>query len=370
MARIIYGVAGEGFGHSSRSHLIGQHLIDAGHEVLFVASRKSLSYLRQHIGGRIHEIIGLSLVYQDRILVPFKTVTTNLSRFLSNRRRNHDLYRTVFEPFDPDLVISDFEPFSAWWAWQNRVPLVSIDHQHLLTMCEIDHPASEWLSRLHAEAVTRCHSFAAAAYIILNFFQVPVRSSRAVLAPPVVRPIVESLTPTDGEHILLYTTDTSWKDALAGMLNSFSSRQFRIYGFDQAERLGNCEFQRTSTPGFLRDLASCRGIIATAGFSLLSECLHFRKRMLLLPVQGQYEQVINAQYAERFGLALNRTSLNAEALARYIEAIDKPISDCDGVLWPDNRAFFHILEETINRVCPGCYRVPSARPISSRLAAG
>ena len=32
MARIIYGVAGEGFGHSSRSHLIGQRLIDAGHD--------------------------------------------------------------------------------------------------------------------------------------------------------------------------------------------------------------------------------------------------------------------------------------------------------------------------------------------------
>jgi len=27
MAKIIYGVAGEGFGHSSRSHLIGRHLL-------------------------------------------------------------------------------------------------------------------------------------------------------------------------------------------------------------------------------------------------------------------------------------------------------------------------------------------------------
>jgi len=29
MARIIYAVAGEGFGHSSRSHLIGQRLLEA-----------------------------------------------------------------------------------------------------------------------------------------------------------------------------------------------------------------------------------------------------------------------------------------------------------------------------------------------------
>ena len=34
MAKIIYGVAGEGFGHSSRSHLIGQRLLDAGNDVI------------------------------------------------------------------------------------------------------------------------------------------------------------------------------------------------------------------------------------------------------------------------------------------------------------------------------------------------
>jgi len=39
MAKIIYAVAGEGFGHSSRSHLIGQRFIDAGHDVMFAGSQ-------------------------------------------------------------------------------------------------------------------------------------------------------------------------------------------------------------------------------------------------------------------------------------------------------------------------------------------
>lgn len=39
MAKILYGVAGEGFGHSSRSELFGRRLIEAGHEVMFAASR-------------------------------------------------------------------------------------------------------------------------------------------------------------------------------------------------------------------------------------------------------------------------------------------------------------------------------------------
>ena len=58
MAGIIYAVAGEGFGHSSRSHLIGQRLIDAGHDCGFVGSQKSLLYLKQYFGQRVKAIFG------------------------------------------------------------------------------------------------------------------------------------------------------------------------------------------------------------------------------------------------------------------------------------------------------------------------
>lgn len=74
MARILYGVADEGFGHSSRSHVIGQHLIDGGHDVVFAASRKSLSYLRNPFGGKVKEIAGLSLVYQNGNLLPIHSI--------------------------------------------------------------------------------------------------------------------------------------------------------------------------------------------------------------------------------------------------------------------------------------------------------
>lgn len=352
MARIIYGVAGEGFGHSSRSHLIGQHLIDAGHDVLFAASRKSLFYLRKHFGEKVREIAGLSLVYRDGHLLPINTFATNLSRVFQDRVTNRELYRTVFEPFCPDLVISDFEPFSAWWAWRHGVPFISIDHQHLLTLCELEHPSREWFARLNAQTVARCHGFGAAAYLILNFFRVPVKNRRAVLAPPVVRPVVESLKPTPGEHILVYITDDSWKDKLAALLNSFADQTFRIYGFDEARQIGNCEFKRTSTEHFLQDLANCRGVVTTAGFSLLSECLYLRKQCLLLPVQGQYEQVINARYAERLGLAMYCTSLNAYTLAEYFDALSTPMRDHDDVLWPDNRRFFRLLDQTMSEICP------------------
>ncbi|MEN6576821.1 MAG: glycosyltransferase family protein [Phycisphaerales bacterium] len=365
MARSIYGVAGEGFGHSSRSHLSGQYRIEKGHEVLVAASRRSLSYLRKHFGGRVHEIAGLSLVYQDGNLLPIKTFTANLSRVLSNRRTNRELYRTVFDPFCPELAISDCEPFNARWAWRHGIPFLSIDHQHLLTMCEPEHPPDEWIPRFNAESATRCHYTGAAAYVILGFFLVPTKNASAVLAPPVVRPIVSSFEPTCGDHIVLYTTDGSWQDKLVSILNSF--HEFRIYGFDENRRFGNCRFKQTSTEEFMGDSARCRGVIATAGFSLLSECLYFRKKMLLLPVQGQCEQIVNATYAEKLGLALNRASLKAQTLIEYWDALHTPTADCDDILWPDNRAFCSILNQTLDSVSPQARAIRARRTPSSTM---
>jgi hypothetical protein len=125
MAKIIYGVAGEGFGHSSRSHLIGQRLIDAGHDVMFVGYDKSLRYLKQYFGERVRQIFGLSFAYEDGRIDKSETLKLNLLNLSEGNRQNDELFKKYFEPFGPDLVISDFEPFSAWWAWRNQVPFIS-----------------------------------------------------------------------------------------------------------------------------------------------------------------------------------------------------------------------------------------------------
>jgi len=354
MARIIYGVAGEGFGHSSRSHLIGQRLINAGHDVMFVGSQKSLLYLRQYFGERVKEIFGLSFAFQGGRIDKSETLKKNLLKLPEANRQNDELFKQHFEPFDPELIISDFEPFSAWWAWRNGVPFVSIDHEHVLTLCKLEHRAKNWFSRLTAETVTRCHYIGAVAYVVINFFQVPLRIDSAVLAPPVVRPVVTELKPTHGAHILLYSTIGENHERLREMLSKFGDHKFFIYGFDKT--LGspldykNCTFKKRSTEGFLNDLAAARGVIASAGFSLLSECLYLKKKMLLQPVAGQYEQVINAHYIEKLGLGISTKDLDETAITRFLEELDKPIPDDERILWPDNEEFFKILQQQLNNL--------------------
>ena len=350
MAKIIYGVAGEGFGHSSRSHLIAQHLIEQGHDIIFAASGKSLLYMRRYFGQRVKEVYGPSFVFKDGQLARMRTVKKNIKGFVSEHYKNSQLYRDQFKPFEPDLVISDFEPFSAWWAWWNKVPCISINNEHLLTLCKLEHIEKQWLPKLASDTVTRIFCIDPVKYLIMSFFEAPLKTKRAVIVPPVVRQAVETLKPTQGEHILYYAGTYMTMEKLLNIFKAFPHQKFIIYSFDNNFVQENCVFRKIATDGFLDDLASCRAVIATAGFSLLSECMYLRKNMLLLPQHGQYEQMLNAHYAQKLGLASSTMSLDKNVLAAFLETLDKPRIPDKTVIWPDNKKFLHILEDTMAKI--------------------
>ena len=296
------------------------------------------------------EVFGLSYAYDKGYVDPIRTLKRNLVKLPKGHRRNVELFKKHFEPFEPDLVISDFEPFSAWWAWRKNVPFVSIDNEHILTLCKLEHPAKNWFSRLTASVVTKCHYVGAVAYIIINFFKVPLRIDSAVLAPPIVRPIVYALQPRDGEHILVYSTTGAREEQLRQVLSKFGGQKFYVYGFNKNAEDKNCVFKERSIEGFLADLAGARGVIASAGFSLISECMYLKKRMLLLPLAGQYEQIINAHYVEKLGLGISAKKLGEAVLAKFLDEMDKPMPTDKRILWPDNNKFFQILQHQFKKL--------------------
>ncbi len=350
MARIIYGVAGVGFGHSSRAHLVGQRFLDAGHEVMFVASGQSLSYLRQIYGQQVKEIFGLSFAYRRGRIDSVRTFTQNLYGMGRANNRTKKLLDRVCRPFEPDLVVSDFEPFTAWWAWRNKIPLVSLDNEHLLTACRLEHPLRYLVPRLSAMAVTRSIAAWASGYIVTNFFDAPLKRNNAVLVPPIVRPVVTTLTPSRAGHIVVYWTTGTEERRVREVLQKFSDRRFHVYGFNKDVTIGNCVFKRPSMEGFLADIASADGIVASAGLSLISECMYLRKKMFVIPLPGQYEQILNAHYVDKLGLGLASRRLNVKAMGRFLASLDEPISQDSRIRWPDNDAFYDNLEEVLGRL--------------------
>jgi len=83
---------------------------------------------------------------------------------------------------------------------------------------------------------------------------------------------------------------------------------------------------------------------------LISECMYLKKKMLLLPLAGQYEQIINAHYVQKLGLGISAEKLNEAVLARFLDELYKPMPSDERIIWPDNDKFFRILQEVLNKL--------------------
>lgn len=64
-------------------------------------------------------------------------------------------------------------------------------------------------------------------------------------------------------------------------------------------------FKAPSRNGFLTDLARCKAVMATAGFTLMTEALHLHKPYLALSMRGQFEHEINAVFLVQSGYGRN-----------------------------------------------------------------
>ena len=351
MANIIYGVAGEGYGHSTRSQLVGQKLIDAGHNVIFATSQKGLKHLGQYFPERTKEAFGLLFGYKGGKVSNLKTLRINLQRLPAGMKTNRRLYKNHFETFSPDLVITDFEHFSAKWAKKNNVPVISIDNEHLLTLCKLDDVDVGKFTKFSSKFVTKHYYKNPASYIIISFFDTELTSDAACIAPPILRSAALEMTPTEGDHVVVYSTTGAKAEQVTEVCKKFPSQTFHIYGFNMAKQQGNCIFKEHSAEGFLVDMAASRGVISSAGFSLITECLHFKKKMLLLPLPGQYEQIINAHYIEKLGVGVSAKSFSAEFLKRFLDDLDRPIpTDDERIIWPSNEKFFEVLQQQFEKL--------------------
>jgi len=322
MARILYAASGDGYGHAVRAHSVGLGLLSRGHEVRFLSSGKGRDYLRRQFDGRVHGVFGLNTVYIEGRAEPLRTVLQNARKALTGLRPSNRAVRELLQTFRPDLVITDFEPFSAFWAMRLGIPYVSLDNQHLLTHCRIDHPPGFARDLLAAYCTIRLYFASARRYLITSFIKAPIRYHPTTLVDPILRPKVYATPVRSGDFLLAYKGAGGSNDGMRAELERFDRVPIRAYGFGVTGRRGHIEHKPIDSDEFVEDLSSCAGVIASAGHSLVGECLHFRKPMLLIPIAQQYEQVLNARSIERMGAGRSVDRLTAAAMDEFLGGLD------------------------------------------------
>jgi uncharacterized protein (TIGR00661 family) len=314
MAKIVYGYSGEGSGHSSRTREMAAHLIRQGHSVRLASYDRGYRNLKDDF--EVLEIEGLRIASEDNKVSRVRTFVDNVQRLPKGHRTLQRMRSELFDTFQPDCVITDFEPMSAYLANHYDLPLITLDNQHRMRYMKYECPPGMDVERRITKTIIRAMAPRPDVSLVITFFFGPVKNDRTFLFPPIVRSEVRACQPAVGDHILVYLT--SGFDSCLELLRPLNRESLRVYGYDRDEQDGVLQFKRFSREGFLDDLATAKAVIATAGFTLMSEALYLKKPYLALPMRGQFEQQLNGFQLEQLGYGKNLVEPSAEAIGDFL----------------------------------------------------
>jgi len=288
LARIIAAVMGDSLGHLNQilavAHAMGEH------EFLFLGGSKVLEL--RHAGYAVEELPVPATLYSDNRVNVSATVLNALKVFLGFPNTVRRVAR-IIKDFDPELILTSYEFFVPLVARTMGRDCVSIDNQHFLTKCKYDTPPGQRLSNVMFSLPQRLMYSHAQRYIINTFFPVrPTDPSVTEVFPPLVAPLVMDVSPSEGEHVLVYQTSPTF-ERLFRVLEQMP-HPFIIYGFGERPPRKNLKFRAPSRERFVQELASCRYAITNGGHTAISEALYFGKPVLAFPIRLAYEQFFNA----------------------------------------------------------------------------
>jgi len=347
MARIVYGLAGEGSGHAMRARVVLEHLARAGHTLKVATFDRGLALAKDY---DVTPVEGLTIAARDNRVSVLRTLAENVKKLPRGARSARELREKLFERFQPQLVISDFEPLCAHLALRERVPLVSLDNQHFQRY--VEHERAPGLAREARTTLTIVRAIVPRSQrsIVTSFLPGKPRNERTFVVPPILRPEILAARPTQGEHVLVYCTQVY--ESLIDDLRSLARVPFRLYGFERTGRDKNLEFKKFSAEGFLADLAGARAVIATAGFTLLGETLHLGKPLLALPMKGQYEQELNSYLLGRSGWGRDGRGANARDAGDFLFRLPEYETALESYPRQDNSKTFATVDAAVRDLIP------------------
>ncbi|WP_428328567.1 glycosyltransferase family protein [Mucilaginibacter sp.] len=282
--KILYAIQGTGNGHISRAREIVPLLQKYGEVDLLVSGTEAEVSLAQPLKYKFH---GFSFVFGTNGGVDnWATLKLmNLPRLFK------DIRSLPLKQYD--LIINDFEPVSAWACKLQKIPSVSLSHQCSFVSPNTPRPVkwsyAEWLLKYYSPTT----------YHIGFHFE----RYDDFIHTPVIRSEIRNLTTSNLGHYTVYLPAYDDK-LLTRHLNKTKDVQWQIFSKRQKThyREGNVEIFPVNNEAFNKSLASCEGLLTGGGFEGPAEALYLQKKVLMIPMKGQYEQQCNALAASRMGV--------------------------------------------------------------------
>ena len=195
---------------------------------------------------------------------------------------------------DYDAVINDFEPVSAWASKMRNVPIVGMSHQ-----AAVIHPNSPHAKETDAFSKKILYNYAPVKESIGFHF----KSYAPNIFTPVIRQDVVKAAVENKGHYTVYLP--AYEDVfLIKLLSHFSQINWHVFSKRASEKVKhqNVLVQHVNANSFLESMRTGAGVLTGAGFETPAEVLYLGKKLLAIPMKGQYEQQCNAAALAQMGV--------------------------------------------------------------------
>ena len=284
--KVLYAIQGTGNGHLSRAR-----------DIIPILQKKDIE-LDILVSGTEADInIPYPITYQLKGL-----------SFVFGKKGGVDVWKTYFKaksmrlhkeinslPVEQyDLIINDFEPVSAWACKLKKWPCVSLSHQAAVLAPNAPKPKKkDALGKLILKKyapTTKQYGFHFQAYQD-NVFT------------PVIRQDVRQAVCVNGTHYTVYLPSYD-DDKILRILSKVKDVSWHVFS-KRTKKLQvkkNIIIQPITNETFVHSMATCTGVLCGAGFETPAEALYMKKKLLVIPMKGQYEQQCNAAALKTMGV--------------------------------------------------------------------
>jgi uncharacterized protein (TIGR00661 family) len=284
--KVLYAIQGTGNGHLSRAEDIVPHLRKRCQVDILVSGTQS------------QLTPSFAIDYQLRGM-----------SFMSSKKGKVDISQFPAKKYD--LIISDFEPISAWSAKYHGVKSVELSHQ-----AAVSHPNSPKPLEKH-----RIGNF-----ILGNYCPSPHKygfhfeSYAPSIFTPVIRENIRELESENRGHYTVYLP-AYHDDFIVQTLMHFKAEWHVFSKYATCRyRVNNVWVNPIDAANFTESLRTSEGVLCGAGFELPAEALFLNKKLMVIPMMGQYEQLCNAESLKNIGVVIldKLCLLNRRAISSWL----------------------------------------------------
>lgn len=287
--KILYAIQGTGNGHLARATEIVPLLAELGETDIMVSGIQGDIQLPFEVK---YWYYGLSFIFGknggiDKVQTLKKL---KLAKFYN------DLKRCPVENYD--VVISDFEPISAWACRLKGKECIGLSHQNAVMHPDSPQPEQkDWLGEWILQNYAPVHQK-------FGFHFKKLDNSNFT---PVIRSAIRNAKTANNKHYTVYLPSFSDK-RIKNLLSLYPNTKWEVFSKNSKEsyHAGNISFHPVSLDGFTKSFITCEGILCTAGFETPAEALFMGKKLCVIPMKNQYEQIKNAAFLEHMGISVLR----------------------------------------------------------------